>query len=313
MAIRNGKYTINFDGDDFAEQAVEQPTTEPEAVIGHSGSGLHFASFGSGSSGNCSFIGNERAGIIVDAGIDPDYVFENLKRNGIDPARIAGVLLTHDHSDHVRYAYKIMRAYKHMQIYCTPKLLNALLRNHNLSRRIKDYHHPIFKEIPFKVAGMQVTAFDTSHDAGDNMGFFIETSGGNFVVATDMGVITERAEYYMRQAHYLMIESNYDRHMLDTGRYPEFLKARVRGERGHLDNDVAAEFVATRCHCAKYVFLCHLSNDNNTPEIALDKMRRALEGAGLTVGDAGNAIDQRDRDIQLYALPRHEMSTWFPL
>ena len=146
------------------------------------------------------------------------------------------------------------------------------------------------------------------------MGFSIQMGNQNFVVATDMGVITPRAEYYMEQAHYLMIESNYDRTMLDTGRYPEFLKARVRGPKGHLDNEVAAQFVAQHYHSGlKWLFLCHLSNDNNTPEQALRTMRSALEQRGLTVGDASNAPDQRTRDVQLYALPRYDASPFFIL
>ncbi len=281
--------------------------------MGNDITAMHFMSFGSGSSGNCAYLGNAEGGVLVDAGIDPDTVFKVLARNGITPKMIGGVILTHDHADHVRYAYKIARMHKHIRIYCTPKLLNGMLRNHSISRRIKDYHESIFKEIPFKVAGMTVTAFDTSHDATDNMGFFVEGWGHNFVVATDMGEITERAEFYIRQADYLMIESNYDRHMLDTGRYPEFLKARVRGARGHLDNEVTAAFVGSNCPSVKYVFLCHLSNDNNTPEIAITTVRKALEGNGITVGDASYSPDQRGRDVQLYALPRFDASPLFIL
>lgn len=276
-------------------------------------SNIFFASFGSGSSGNCAYLGNGSAGLLIDAGIDPDRVFPVLQRNGILPEMVKGIILTHDHADHVRYAYKIVRSYKHMRIYCTPRLLNGLLRSHNLSRRIKEYQDNIFKEIPFRLAGMTVTAFETSHDASDNMGFFVEVNGRNFVIATDMGTITSRAEFYMRQADYLMIESNYDDDMLSAGSYPEFLKARVRGERGHLDNKVAAAFVSGNCPQVKYVFLCHLSNDNNTPDIALRAMRTALEGNGITVGDASNAPDQRSRDVQLYALPRFDPSPLFPL
>ncbi len=275
---------------------------------------MQFASFGSGSSGNCAYLGNSRQGILIDAGVDMTHVFHDLAQNGISPSMIKGIILTHDHSDHVRYVYRIVRQYKHIHIYCTPKLMNGLLRHHNISRRVKDYQEPIFKEIPFHLAGMTITAFETSHDATDNMGFMIEGGGHRFVVGTDMGVITPRAEYYMRQAEYLMIESNYDRVMLDEGHYPEYLKNRVRAEKGHLDNKMAAQFVGQIYSPElKYVFLCHLSNDNNTPEIALNTMRAALEAGGATVGDASFSPSQRDRDVQLYALPRYETSTWFVL
>ena len=275
---------------------------------------FHFVSFGSGSSGNCAFLGNENGGVLIDAGVDPDHVYHDLEANGIRLSNVKGILLTHDHADHIRYAYKIVRENKHMRIYCTPRLMGGLLRHHNVSRRIKDYQVSIFKEIPFFLAGMKITAFDTSHDAIDNMGFSFEAGGSNFVVATDMGIITERAAHYMQQARYLMIESNYDRNMLDNGKYPEYLKARVRSEKGHLDNKMAAEFVAQHLNEGlKWLFLCHLSNDNNTPEIALACMREMLESKGVTVGDGSFAAVERDKDLQVYALPRYDTSTWFIL
>lgn len=307
--------TIDFDLDD--EEAVEELSRprKKATITNQAGEwNMHFASFGSGSSGNCSYLGNAREGILIDAGIDLDRVFKDLAQNGISPSMIKGIILTHDHADHIRYAYRIVRKYKHIHIYCTPKLMNGLLRHHNVSRRIKEFQEPIFKEIPFRLAGMTITAFETSHDATDNMGFYIEGGGKRFVVGTDMGIISPRADFYMRQAQYLMIESNYDRTMLDEGHYPEYLKNRVRNEKGHLDNKVAASFVADMySDDLKYVFLCHLSNDNNTPDIACNEMRKALTGKGVSVGDGSNAVDQRGRDVQLYALPRYETSTWFVL
>lgn len=275
---------------------------------------MHFASFGSGSSGNCSYLGNEHEGILIDAGVDIDHVIADLERNGITPGMVKGIILTHDHADHIRYAYRLVRQYKHMHIYCTPRLMNGLLRHHNISRRIRDYQITIFKEIPFHVAGMTITAFDTSHDGTDNMGFMIEGGGHKFVVGTDMGVITPRADYYMRQANYLMIEANYDRAMLDGGKYPEYLKNRVRSEKGHLDNKVTAQFVADAWNEGMtYVFLCHLSNDNNRPEIATQAVKEALEAKGATVGDASYAPTELSKAVQLYALPRYATSTWFIL
>ena len=296
---------------DFKDENSQE---EDDASVDRQCSGLHFVSFGSGSSGNCSFLGNENGGVLIDAGVDPEHVCRDLEDNGIRLSKVKGILLTHDHADHIRYAYKLVRSNKHMRIYCTPRLMGGLLRHHNISRRIKDYQVSIFKEIPFFLAGMKITAFDTSHDATDNMGFCFEVNGKSFVVATDMGIITPRAEHYMQQANYLMIESNYDLNMLDTGKYPEYLKARVRGEKGHLDNKVAADFVAKNYHDdLKWVFLCHLSNDNNTPELAVAEMTQKLQARGLTVGDGSFAPIERDKAIQVYALPRFDTSTWFVL
>ena len=307
--------TINFEWDEPAEQPAKPARDESLRHDDELGSGLAFISFGSGSSGNCAYIGTPQNGVLIDAGVDPQNVFDELRRNGIGRDAVKGVVLTHDHQDHVRYVYKIVRDYnKQARVYCTMRLMNGMLRRHNISRRVKDYQVPIWVETPFKLCGMEFTAFETSHDGTDNMGFSIQMGQQTFVVATDMGIITPRAEHYMQNAHYLMIESNYDRTMLDTGRYPEFLKARVRSNTGHLDNSLAAQFVREHYHPGlKWVFLCHLSNDNNTPALALAAMRDAIESRGLTVGDASNAPDQRGRDIQLYALPRYEASPFFIL
>jgi len=306
------KYAIgenNFENDDLQEASAQsKPSGNGQW------SGLQFVSFGSGSSGNCAFLGNENEGVLIDAGVDPEHVYRDLEANGIKLSSVKGIVLTHDHADHIRYAFNFVRDNKHMRIYCTPRMMVGICRHHNVSRRIKDYQVSIFKEIPFSLAGMRFTAFETSHDAIDNMGFCVEAGDNKFVVATDMGIITDRAAHYMKQANFLMIESNYDREMLDNGRYPEYLKARVRGEKGHLDNQIAAEFVSQNYHEGlKWVFLCHLSNDNNSPDVALSTMALALEERGLTVGDGSNAPLEREKDVQVYALPRYESSLWFVL
>lgn len=321
MNHKNNKYRhqaseyIQFDFHDTEPEPSPQLGDDTNSLAdGEQHAQCMFMSFGSGSSGNCSFLGTFNSGILIDAGVDVDQVFNNLKLNGIFPAAIKGIILTHDHQDHVRYVYSYLRNHKHLRVYCTPKLLNGLLRRHNISRRLKEYHEPIYKEIPFKLANFTITAFETSHDGTDNMGFNIEMAGQKFVVATDTGYITPRAEFYMAQAHNLMIESNYDSDMLNSGTYPEYLKSRVRGERGHLDNAVAAKFVADHYHAGlKHVFLCHLSNDNNRPEIAIHAMTTALQAVGVTVGDGSNTPEQRTRDVQLYALPRFLTSPLFVL
>lgn len=313
----NRQRSILFDMDDVPSDSLEgnsymahhEPTVTTEP-----GASMRFISFGSGSSGNCSYVGTETAGILVDAGVDVDKVFATLALNGVMPSMIKGLCLTHDHGDHIRYAYKISRKYKHIRIYCTPRVLNGILRRHNISRRIKDYHEPIFKEIPFTLAGMKITAFEVSHDGSDNAGFMLEYGDNKFVLATDLGCISDRADFYMKQANYLMIESNYDAGMLDKGPYPEYLKNRIRAVNGHLDNKVASNFVADNYTSElKYIFLCHLSHDNNTPDIAKHEMTSALASKGVTVGNGEGSLSDRAKDVQLVALPRFDPSPWFVL
>lgn len=268
---------------------------------------LKFISFGSGSSGNCAYLGDDNSGILIDAGIDGDKVTAELWRHGIRMSSVKGIILTHDHGDHIRYVYNILRKNRHIALYCTPKAFNGIMRRHNISRRLKDYHHPIYKEIPFKVDDFEITAFEVSHDGTDNAGFFISHGDFHLSVATDLGCIGPRVDYYMRQSEFIIIESNYDRRMLIEGAYPEYLKARIMASNGHLDNEVTAAYLAEIYRPGiRYVFLCHLSHDNNTPATAINAVTQALRGKGISVGDGSETYEARRAPLQVMALPRYD-------
>ena len=275
---------------------------------------FRYISFGSGSSGNCSYIGTDKEGVLIDAGIDSKKVYSTLAIYGITPEMVKGVCLTHDHGDHVRYAYNMVRRYRHMGVFCTNRVLNGMLRRHNISRRIKDQHVAIYKEIPFKIAGMQITAFEVPHDGSDNAGFFIEYGDKKFAIATDLGHINDRAEFYLKQANFMMLESNYDLHMLQTGKYPEYLKNRIIEANGHLDNKEGAKFIHNIIRPElKFIFLCHLSNDNNTPEIAFEEYYKELSEIGKTIGNGENTVEDNEKDIQIIPLSRFEATRQYIL
>ncbi|MDE5997252.1 MAG: MBL fold metallo-hydrolase [Muribaculaceae bacterium] len=273
---------------------------------------LYFCSFGSGSSGNSCYVGSREGGLIVDVGVRDVEIEKGLASNGISMSHVKGVLLTHDHSDHVKYVYSLLRNHRHLKLFCTNRVLNGILRRHSISKRIKEYHVPIFKEIPFKMLDFEITAFEVPHDGTDNMGFSIEFDARRFVIATDLGEVTERARYYMSRATYLVIEANYDAGMLRMGRYPEYLKARIASGSGHLDNRQTAAFLYEIINPGlNHIFLCHLSQDNNTPQIALRTVREALEKKGIKIGSAMETFADRNADVQLAALPRFDMTRWF--
>ncbi len=291
---------------DYLDKIEAAPAQEPQKLC--------FISFGSGSSGNCEYIGDKNQGILIDAGVKPENVTPVLKRYGISMSAVKAILLTHDHADHVRYTYKLVKKHPHIAVVCTPKCLSGIFLRHSLSPRLKDYHKPIFIETPIKVGNFQITAFTTMHDGRDNVGYFIQAAGINFAVATDLGCISDRVDYYLRQANYIMLESNYDDYMLTHGKYPLHLQARIMADNGHLDNKVAAAYIA-KIYTKKlsHVFLCHLSHDNNTPEKALEEMKTALDAAGITMGDASESLESRDADLQIFALPRFDPSPLFAL
>lgn len=282
---------------------------------------LQYISFGSGSSGNSAYLGVAgQGGIIIDAGVAADKVLAELKRNAISADNIAGILITHDHGDHTRFAYNLLRKFTKLRggnilpIYTTPRTLTGILTRLRVSRRINEYHKPFYKEFAFECGPFMVTPFNVSHDGMDNVGFCISFENHNFVVATDMGVITERADYYMRLANHLMIESNYDAAMLASGRYSEQLKYRISSEFGHLNNAVTAAYLADIWgpHLSD-IFLCHLSHENNRPEIAIKVSRSALEQKGITVGDGSGSYESRKAQVQLSVLPRDASSPLYLL
>lgn len=275
---------------------------------------FRYLCMGSGSSGNCSYLGTQQGGILIDAGVKPDFVEQSLKDNGISLDSIKGILLTHDHNDHIQYVYRLLRGQRNLRLFCTNRVINGLMQRHNISKRIREYHTPIFKEIPFKILNFEITAFDVPHDGTDNMGFNITLGDRNFVIATDMGAVSERAYHYISRANFLVVEANYDLAMLHNGRYPEYLKARIQTQNGHMDNVMTAQLLTRIAgHGLEYVFLCHLSKDNNTPEVALATVGGALARAGFKVGADTETIADREADLILTALPRFEATRLYVL
>lgn len=278
---------------------------------------LMFMSFGSGSSGNCSYIGNRSKGFLIDAGVNSKHVVDTLMRNAITMDSIVGICLTHDHSDHILHAYDFLRKYRHLKLFCTPKTLNGALRRHNVSKNLSNYHSPIYKEFPFKIGPFEVVAFNVIHDGTDNCGYFISYQCGEhkqtMAIATDLGSVTDRVDYYMRQAEHIVIESNYDELMLARGRYPERLKDRIRGGSGHLSNSETALYLSRIYTPAlRDIFLCHLSADNNTPQLALAEVRKALLQAGVVeIGEGRNTLEDERAPLQLSTLPRYDSSRLF--
>ena len=159
------------------------------------------------------------------------------------------------------------------------------------------------------LGGFEVTAFEVMHDGSCNSGFSIALGDVKFCFATDLGCITDRVRHYMSEANYLVVEANYDADMLTNGMYPEYLKNRIRANNGHLDNIDAAEFLADIYNKhLKYIFLCHLSKDNNTPEKARESVTRALTEKGITVGEGKESLSDNNKDVQLVVLPRYDIT-----
>ena len=242
-------------------------------------SSVKFKSFSSGSCGNCYFLGlfgdegrRCEAGIVIDAGVSPRRLKKELQYDGLGFDDFSAVLVTHDHADHIRSLGSFC---KHIgkPVWATEELHRALSRHMMTRFQITDYRMELSSSrwneiVPGRI---QARYFIVPHDASQTVGYAILLDSYKFVIMTDIGAMTAEALNWARQADTVVIESNYDPEMLRNGPYPLDLQARIRGGHGHLSNFECAEAIQAFNHPGlKHIFLCHLSEHNNTPELAYE-------------------------------------------
>lgn len=262
-----------------------------------------FFSLGSGSSGNSYYLGNGTHGIMIDAGIGPRVTKKRLAEHGVDMTKIYGVLITHDHYDHIKSVAQLGNN-QNIPIYATRGVHKGISANPMVKQSINGSRKFIEKMEPFTIGDFKITAFDVPHDSMDSVGYFIEFGKHRLMIATDVGKPTEQIRQFMTQANHLVIESNYDEEMLQRGSYPYHLKERITNGTGHLSNRQAAEFVVENFNGKiKNIWLCHLSGDNNTPELALQTMTHRLTTEGIGVGrDVAVDVFRRNKLSEKYYL-----------
>ena len=240
---------------------------------------LNFCSLSSGSSGNCYYLGNEFHGILIDAGISATSIRKFLKNMDISMQTIMGVLITHNHIDHIR-GLEVLTRKNSLPAFTTGKIWESIL-----SPKTKITSDCI-REIPlqqeFHLAGFDIEAFPVHHDAPETIGFHICAGGKKITIATDLGHICQTAAQYIQAANLLVIESNYDEQMLVNGKYPHYLKARIRSDHGHLGNHQTATFLADNINDNhNYICLAHLSKNNNAPETVLKTLHQTFSERGI--------------------------------
>ncbi|MDR1644258.1 MAG: MBL fold metallo-hydrolase [Tannerellaceae bacterium] len=246
---------------------------------------LYFLSLASGSSGNCYYLGTTGYGILIDAGVGVRTVKKVLKEKQLDFSQIIAVLITHDHADHIKAAGSFGEKYN-IPVYATDAVHKGIDKSRFIDETLAgDVRRIIEKETTFAIHDFLITPFEVPHDSADNVGYLIRFGNRTFTFATDVGHITDTVSAYVTQANHLVIEANYDEEMLRTGAYPQFLKDRVASPTGHLSNRETAEFLATHYHPGlKDIWLCHLSRDNNHPELAYKTIDIRLFSEGIRVG-----------------------------
>ena len=242
-------------------------------------------SLGSGSSGNCYCLATETTCILIDAGIGFKHLKRMLKEKNIRLDDIDAVFITHDHADHIKAVGNLANECD-IPIYATEAVHIGINRNYCVTSKLTVTHQRIIQKMnALKVGDMCITAFDVPHDSSDCVGYRIESGDVVFCIITDVGHVTEIIRHQVGEANYLVLEANYDEDMLMMGPYPAYLKGRIRGENGHLSNKDSARLVAEYASPAlKQIWLCHLSEENNHPELARKTYESVLREYGLVLG-----------------------------
>ena len=238
-------------------------------------SSIKFKSFTSGSCGNCYFLGifNEidacEAGVLIDAGFSPRRLKKELANEGLCFDDFAGLLITHDHNDHIR---SLGSYCKHVRkpVWTPPELAKALTRHFITGEFYGPGRAPLQPGWNEIVPGrIRAQYFEVPHDASFTYGYALMLDDYKFVIMTDIGRMVPQALAFARQADTVVIESNYDLEMLRNGPYPKDLQDRICGGHGHLSNVECAEALRDFAHPGlRNIFLCHLSEHNNTPDLA---------------------------------------------
>lgn len=262
---------------------------------------LRFAPLFSGSSGNAIYVGTDRTNLLIDAGVSGSRVLDELKTVGVNPSDLDGILVTHEHSDHIKGVGVLARKLR-VPIYATEGTwagMDAKLGKISLNQQAI-----IQTESPFYIGDLDITAFPTPHDALEPCGFAFSNGCARFAIATDIGYAREGWMKYILGADAVLLEANYDPDMLTAGSYPFELKKRILSRKGHLSNDDAGAVAAKMVQSgAKQIILGHLSKENNFPELALRTVELILRQNGIDPeSDLDLRVALRDETTGLFAL-----------
>ncbi|MBR1888281.1 MAG: MBL fold metallo-hydrolase [Bacteroidales bacterium] len=264
---------------------------------------MRFVSFSSGSCGNCSLLLGPNSGIMIDAGVGIRRVKKELEALKLSYDNISAILVTHDHGDHIRSLGSFCKRLT-VPVWTTDKIHEALAY-HPFTR---DWVGPCRQVLEPGVwnpvtADFDVRFFVVPHDATQCVGYVIRCEEELFVLMTDLGHVTGESMRWASEAQTVVVESNYDFDMLMGGSYPQVLKDRISHGIGHLSNDACADAICHFMHEGlRNIFLCHLSGNNNTPELAYASALAALESIGIEKGSVALRVLRRGEASPLLVL-----------
>ena len=263
---------------------------------------LKYCSIGSGSSGNCHYVGYKDTNILVDAGLSGKRITTGLKDIEVDIDKVKGIFITHEHSDHIKGAGIISRKFD-IPIFANIKTWRSMK---DKIGDIKDINMKVFEnDKTYSLGDIIIRPFSIPHDSEDAVGYnFYAGTNDKLSIATDIGQITENIRKHLYKSKLVVLESNYDPNMIMMGSYPYSLKRRVMSEEGHLSNEDAGKFcVELVKEGTERILLAHLSKENNFPELAYETSKGILAQNNIIVG----------QDLKLDVLSRNEVSDVYKL
>ncbi|MBK8611034.1 MAG: MBL fold metallo-hydrolase [Chitinophagaceae bacterium] len=238
---------------------------------------LHITSLNSGSNGNCYYVGNKNDAVLVDVGLSCRETEKRMKKLGLDMKTIKAIFVSHEHGDHIKGVSTLANKYG------LPVFITGKTAAHG-PRLIGHLAKKFTTDEPVSIGSLTITPFVKYHDAIDPHSFMISYAGVNVGVLTDIGRVCSKVTRYFKQCHAVFLESNYDETLLENGKYPIYLKNRIRGGLGHLSNKEALDlFVEHRSPALSHLLLSHLSKENNSPELAAQVFEPFANGTTVVV------------------------------
>lgn len=266
---------------------------------------MRLTSIASGSSGNCIFVGTDATHILVDVGISGKKIEAGVNELGLSMNDIDGILITHEHSDHIAGLGVIARRYG-IQIYATPLTKKAILDPKSKVGNIdEELICEIYPDEKLTIKDLIINPMKVSHDAIDPVAYRFKEGDKRAAVVTDLGNFNDYTVESLKGTNVLFLEANHDVNMLQVGPYPYYLKQRILSDHGHLSNERAGNLLYNLLHDdLKAVFLGHLSKENNIPELAYESVRCEVTMNTSMNDNKGISIN----DIPMYVAKRDELS-----
>lgn len=257
---------------------------------------MKLCSIASGSSGNCIFAGSDTTSLMIDTGISGKRIEEGLNEIGHTTREMDGILITHEHSDHISGLGVVSRRYG-IPIYATKGTKEAILSCKSVGEIPEDLFREIEPDRDFTVGDIQVSPVAISHDAAQPTAYILRQGKKSMAVMTDLGKYDSYIIEKLQHLDVLLLEANHDVHMLQVGTYPYYLKQRILGDRGHLSNELSGQLLSEVLHDNfKTVILGHLSKENNYERLAYETVRLEIDMADnpYHAGDFPIQVAKRD-------------------